>query len=628
LKSFYISPLTPAVALEAKIGEKSKRNMDVAKSEYYRAIVDMGSNGIRFSITDLSPSTARIMPTVYQDRAGISLYDAQWSTNQKEPIPDGVIADVLRALLRFKRTCEDFGVKDGNVRILATEATRQAINSEAYRAKIKDATGWTVEMLSKEDEGRVGAMGVVSSFSTVKGLMMDLGGGSTQITWLIAENGEVRMSDAGSVSMPYGAAALMRRLTEANKLGGKAPGDLKDEITANLKDAVQKIAIPQEILDTKDTVDGLTLYLSGGGFRGWGFVLMSQHPVSPYPVPIINGFKTSISTFTNTSLVKSTAVSEDDIFRVSERRASQVPAVALLVSCMIDALPAINTVRFAQGGVREGSLYMNLDAKIRAQHPLVTATIPYTTPSTIPLLALLDSASPGEQGLPSALITALGQSLYLHNSLNKDLKSAAALRSTTTGSLSGVHGAAHDERAALGVMLCERWGGLGGLPPGEAGFYQRLLQLLGPESAWWCMYYGRVAAVIGEVYPAGVVRPHQEKLHISASWSDKEPSSSELSASESKLTEKAKDKVKKHKKNKDKDKSGDDEKKKAEERVLKIAFNFGADEDSTLLAEGVQKTLRSVEKLGRKKNWPEGWGCKIDLRVKGGSLSALPAESE
>ncbi|KIW05769.1 uncharacterized protein PV09_03625 [Verruconis gallopava] len=602
--------------------------MDRAKSEHYRAIVDMGSNGIRFSITDLSPATARIMPTVYQDRAGISLYDAQWSSGQKGPIPDDVIADVIRALVRFKRTCADFGVKDEHVRIVATEATRQAINSEAYRAKIKEATGWTVEMLAKEEEGRVGAMGVVSSFSAVRGLMMDLGGGSTQITWLVAENGHVRMSDAVSVSMPYGAAALMRRLTEANRLGGKSLDDLRAEITSNLKAAVLTIAIPPEILDTQGTEDGLTLYLSGGGFRGWGFVLMSQHPVSPYPIPIINGFKASIATFRDTSLVKAAAAADDDIFRVSERRASQVPAVALLVSCMVDALPDIKTVRFAQGGVREGSLFKDFDAKTKEEHPLVTATSLFTNDSTGSLLHLLQAASPGGPSLAKDLIMALGQSLYIHNSLNKDLKSAAALRSTTTGALAGVHGASHDERAALGVMLCERWGGLSDLPPGEASFYQRLLQLLGPESSWWCIYYGRIAATIGEVYPAGVVPPGRKKLLITSSWVDKETSRADLSNGEMKLKvkEKLKDKVKdKWKDKKHKGKSSDDEEEdlRKSQKSLKIVFDFGPDLDSILLTEGVQKALRAVEKLGKKKNWPGDWGCKIDLRIKSLNLNDM-----
>ena len=45
-----------------------------------------------------------------------------------------------------------------------------------YREQIKEATGWEVDLLSKEDEGRIGAMGVASSFDSVDGLVMDLGG--------------------------------------------------------------------------------------------------------------------------------------------------------------------------------------------------------------------------------------------------------------------------------------------------------------------------------------------------------------------------------------------------------------------------------------------------------------------
>jgi retrograde regulation protein 2 len=37
--------------------------------------------------------------------------------------------------------------------------------------------GMTVEMLSKEQEGHAGALGIASSFPGVSGLAMDLGGG-------------------------------------------------------------------------------------------------------------------------------------------------------------------------------------------------------------------------------------------------------------------------------------------------------------------------------------------------------------------------------------------------------------------------------------------------------------------
>jgi retrograde regulation protein 2 len=134
------------------------------------------SNGIRFSITDLSPATARSLPTVYQDREGISLYDAQYATGVKGPIPQDTIDAVLTSLSKFQVACADFGVPATNIRVLATEATRTADNSEDYRRQIKEATGWDVDLLPKEIEGRVGALGVASSFASVDGLVMDLGG--------------------------------------------------------------------------------------------------------------------------------------------------------------------------------------------------------------------------------------------------------------------------------------------------------------------------------------------------------------------------------------------------------------------------------------------------------------------
>lgn len=49
------------------------------------------------------------------------------------PIPPDVIAEVVAALRRFRVVCEDFGVEEGRVTVLATEATRTAVNSVEFR---------------------------------------------------------------------------------------------------------------------------------------------------------------------------------------------------------------------------------------------------------------------------------------------------------------------------------------------------------------------------------------------------------------------------------------------------------------------------------------------------------------
>ena len=87
--------------------------------------------------------------------------------------------NVCNTLIRFKQICNDFHVADSNVRIVATEATREAPNSQQFRDAIYQATGWPVSLLTKSEEARSGAYGVASSFFEVQGLFMDLGGGST-----------------------------------------------------------------------------------------------------------------------------------------------------------------------------------------------------------------------------------------------------------------------------------------------------------------------------------------------------------------------------------------------------------------------------------------------------------------
>ena len=84
------------------------------------------SNGIRFSITDLSMPTTRTMPSIFAERAAISLYDVQNPRQSKEkiPIPEETIVEVVECMVRFKNICKEFGVPDGNIQVVATEATR------------------------------------------------------------------------------------------------------------------------------------------------------------------------------------------------------------------------------------------------------------------------------------------------------------------------------------------------------------------------------------------------------------------------------------------------------------------------------------------------------------------------
>jgi retrograde regulation protein 2 len=437
-------------------------------------------------------------------------------------------------------------------------------------------------MLAKEDEGRVGALGVATSLGEVKGLVMDLGGGSTQLTWLVsdAESGEVKMPQRGAVSMPFGAAALSRRLEEAEAKGKDAKKILAKEIKQAITTAYQSLEIPTELQELAKQQGGYALYLSGGGFRGWGFVLMSEHAVSPYPISLINGFCASRHEFLDTDTVTQAATShldsEDDsaIFRISQRRATQVPAVAFLVSALSEALPHINSVRFCQGGVREGFLFSSLPLEIRKQSPVVVATSPHATPGSphhaALLLAAIPTSSLQQTGLSHPLIEAFANLSPHFSSHPKDIRAGAALRSTTTGLLASCHGLSHHERGCLALLLCHRWGGPKDLSAIDLPFFSSLCTLLGPYIAWWCRYLGSVAALIGSIYPSG---RGEEFMSLTSIW--------------------------------DISKKG--------EKVLVLKT---ADDQGKSLRGLVGEEMEKVEKVGKKKNWiggKDGFGFKVEV---------------
>ena len=547
-----------------------------------KGLVDMGSNGIRFSISDMSSSTARIMPTLFQDRCGISLYDAQYSTGHKTPIPKETIDEVIAALSRFRKTCLDFQVVD--VRIVATEATRNASNSTEFCQTIESETGWKVEMLAKEEECRIGATGVAISFSSIRGLVMDLGGGSVQLTWILSEGGDVHTCQQGAVSLPYGAAALKRLLEEAETHGKHAVQNLHDSMIEQFKQAIEDIKIPPVLMEVKPSQSGLPLYLSGGGFRGWGYVLMCSDLVQPYPIPIINGYTVATSSFSPSSAQLKFNV-DNSIFQISSRRASQIPAIAFLITALLAALPTVSNVQFAQGGLREGLLFSELPSSVRSQHPLVTATSRFAPPllSTEALITLLKCAVPKESHdfdieLPSFLLNIpfLTGAIHLMNAhapVPKDIRAAAALHSTTSGILADSHGLAHLDRALLGLILCERWGGE--LSSIDKGLFDKMQEFVGDKQSWLAKYVGIMLRGIGETYPAGISRPSEKSLALDVTWRTANKGAS----------------------------------------MLEISVSL-PESRGTLKIPG---WIADLEKLGKKRNWigkGDRWGLKIETVIQ------------
>lgn len=235
----------------------------MAQDPHLHGLIDMGSNGIRFSITTLSPHRARTLPQLHHHRAPISLHDAQFSHNSAErrPLPQSTIDAVTSAVRSFKRTCTARGVPAANIRVLATEATRTAPNASELIDALKEKAGVAdVALLPKEEEARLGALGIAASVPRARGVTLDLGGGSVQVGWVRAPSAGGAMPQVSErvESLPFGAAAVMKRFE-----GGNVKG-LEEEVRGEMARVVKGLDVPDELRGRNGSVD---VYASGGGFR-------------------------------------------------------------------------------------------------------------------------------------------------------------------------------------------------------------------------------------------------------------------------------------------------------------------------------------------------------------------------
>lgn len=494
------------------------------------------SNGIRFSISDLSPPRARLLKCIYRERAAISLFDAL--SGPSLLFPPETIGLVSQTLARFKAIAiDDYGVPPTQMRVFATEAMRRAQNADAMLEAIHVASpGLTVHILAPEVETLFGAVGAGSGFVDMKGLVLDLGGGSVQMTYLAtnaakASGGGDNFEDfdretaaalAGQ-SLPFGAARLIKVLESSDD---DALAAAKSQLAGGLSEAFGKLratfpslaaaaalAWKSEKLEKGQDNSGINIYLCGGGFRGYGSMLMHNHPVQPYPIPSVGSFTVSGKLFGRTKdMLRVNKSFDGKIFGMSKRRRAQFPAIVAVVDALIAAVPPIRSVTFCSGGNREGALMMSLPREIRESNPLTlseaamegsVALAQVKQLATIQqVVDTLQSALPPGLDLPlTTTIFGLQLGALYTNQIwtglgeDADTNASAALHNAVN--CPDAPGLTHLSRAVLGLTLCARWGA--GLGPIDHQLNQNLRVLVDsadPDTSFWADYTGAVTAAL------------------------------------------------------------------------------------------------------------------------------------
>lgn len=159
-----------------------------------------GENLPVFAALDLGTNNCRLLiarPLVYPIRSEyrikvIDTFSRIVRLGEGLSANNGLLPDAVNRTLAALRTCQKKieRAKVPFVRCVATEACRQANNSDEFIELVKKETGLDIEIISNEEEAKLAFLGCSSLLSPKieNALVFDIGGGSTEFMWVRRDN--------------------------------------------------------------------------------------------------------------------------------------------------------------------------------------------------------------------------------------------------------------------------------------------------------------------------------------------------------------------------------------------------------------------------------------------------------
>jgi len=197
--------------------QASRRPRRERRGQYFAAL-DLGTNNCRLLVAQ-------------PDRDGFAVVDAfsrivRLGEGLRETgrLSDAAMERAVRALqvcagkLRRRQVTR--------VRAIATEACRRAANGTEFLARVERETGLRLDIITTAEEARLALAGCAPllDFSHRRALVFDIGGGSTELSWVALEGSRPvsdpqRIRSIGWCSLPWGVVNLSEHWSQAGAAG-------------------------------------------------------------------------------------------------------------------------------------------------------------------------------------------------------------------------------------------------------------------------------------------------------------------------------------------------------------------------------------------------------------------------
>ena len=305
--------------------------MDALKSHRI-AVIDFGSNTVRLVVMSAIPGYSYRLED--EIREVVRLREGM----TEEGLSDDAMARAFSTLRLFKRFCDSTRVD--TVLATATSAVREAANGREFVERVGREIGVELNILEGEREAYYGVLGVLNEMPLDEGAMLDIGGGSAQVSQV-----EGRRFKRGQ-ALTLGGLALTECFIK-NREKAIAASEFK-AVRAEIERQLDTVPWLDEI--QKTTLVGL-----GGTIRNLATVECKRQK---YPLDTLHGF-----------VLKRTSVEEsvEQLRQLPLSKREKVPGIrpdradvilpgALVVLTLMERLE-IGEIHISSSGLREGVFF-------------------------------------------------------------------------------------------------------------------------------------------------------------------------------------------------------------------------------------------------------------------------------
>lgn len=192
------------------------------------ATIDLGTNTALLLVAE-ADALGRLHP-VHEEERFVRLGEGVDATRR---LAEAAMARAIAVLADYAATAQALGAPV--VAAAATSATRDATNRETFRARVREATGLALEVLSGDEEALWSFRGACSAFPELPAAcVLDVGGGSTELVAgtttgapprrLSLDVGAVRLRERHFPTVPPPAEAVARAEAMVDDLLARTDG--------------------------------------------------------------------------------------------------------------------------------------------------------------------------------------------------------------------------------------------------------------------------------------------------------------------------------------------------------------------------------------------------------------------